>query len=502
MHLSLDTSGGRPLHAQIFDAIREAIAVGRLAPGARLPSTRTLASDLGVSRTTVLAVFDRLVAEGLVVANVGAGTRVSHPSPQRVVRRPARETTAERPPPPAILGRAGTALVEGGDKRRHASSTVPFSMGVPALEVFPVDVWSRLTTRRWRTSAREFLLPTDRAGYPPLREAITRYVANARGIRCLPEQVVVVNGAQQGVDLAARLLLDAVDDVWLEAPGYAPVRAALAATGARLVNVPVDEEGLQVAEGVRLAPDARLAFVTPATQAPTGVTMSLARRRALLDWAVTRGAWIVEDDVGGEYRFDANEAPMLQALDTDDRVIHVGSFNRALFPALRLGYVILPRSLVEAFVRARLATDSHATGVEQAVLADFITEGHFARHVRRTRELYRERLQRLLAIAQPALGELLELRPAAAGMRLFGWLPQGVDDACVVREALRRGLRVEALSHYAGGPPLERGGLLLGYAAFSEAQLRQGVPQLVDAIRAAAAPDRTAPRDPSGSRAL
>ncbi len=353
---------------------------------------------------------------------------------------------------------------------------------MPALDHFPFEIWARLMLRHWRGSSPTLLSYGDPAGYGPLRAAIAEYLIAARGVRCIPEQVIVVAGSQQGLDLAARVLLDIGDQVWQEDPGYVGARGALTSAGAEVVPVPVDREGLDVAAGIARCPNARLAYITPSHQYPLGVTMSLPRRLALLEWAQRAGAWVLEDDYDGEYRYTGRPLPSLQGLDTDNRTVYLGTLSKTLFPALRLGYMIVPLDLVDAFVAAKALADRHAPSVEQAVLADFITEGHFARHVRRTRMLYAARQAALLDAAQRELAGLLEVDPAEAGMHLVGYLPAGVDDRAASRRAAAHHVDAPALSAFALAPQ-PRGGLLLGYAAVDEAEIYAGARRLALALR-------------------
>lgn len=522
LELPLDRSGAAAMHRQVYDALRCAILGGGFAPGARLPSTRALAGDLGVSRTTVLQAFDRLLSEGYVTARAGGGTRVAAALPTRVVTTGgSRRTPAALGSAPAGAAPGGVApggVAPGGVAPGHATSAAPpalsraghaylgavkrgrpdyghvrpFALGVPALDHFPARVWARLVARRWRHDAATMLHYTDECGYRPLREAIAQYAMTARGVRCTADQVIVVNGAQHGIDLIARLLLDPGDEAWVESPGYRPVRAALQATGARLVDVPVDQHGLDVADGVRRAPAARLAYVTPSYQAPLGVALSLERRLALLDWAERAGAWIVEDDYNGEFRYDTHPLPAVQGLDRGGRVLYVGTFSKTLAPGLRIGYLVVPPPLVEPIARARIASDRHTAVPDQAVLADFIAGGHFARHVRRTRELYRERQRLIVALAPTLTDGLLEVLPAPAGMRVVGLLPPGVSARAVSHAALARDLFVTPLPTTGDGSPTARGdalgrgadrdGVLLGYAGFGAADTRAALLTLRDVI--------------------
>jgi GntR family transcriptional regulator/MocR family aminotransferase len=357
-----------------------------------------------------------------------------------------------------------------------------FRAGIPALDAFPRALWGRLAARRWRESWIT-LGYCDPAGFAPLREAIATYAAAARGVRCTAEQVIVTAGSQQAIDLAARLLLDPGDRVWVEEPGYTGTRAALRAADACSVPVPMDAEGISVVDGERLAPNARMACVTPSRGYPIGVTMSAARRLALLAWAERAGAWVVEDDYDSEFRYAGRPLPSLQGMDGGGRVIYLGTFSKTLFPALRIGYLIVPPGLAGAFATARAAADRHSPTLEQAVTADFLAEGHFARHVRRMRTLYAERRDALLGALRPVTaGGLLELGPCDAGMHVLGWLPPGVDDRAVSAALLARGMEAAPLSRYCTEPPA-RGGLLLGYAAFSPATLRDAVPRLARVLR-------------------
>jgi GntR family transcriptional regulator/MocR family aminotransferase len=300
---------------------------------------------------------------------------------------------------------------------------------------------------------------------------------DARAVHCDAQQVLIVSGSQQALDLAARLLLDEGDAVWMEDPCYLGARGALAGAGAHLMPVPVDAEGLDVAAGVARAPHARLAYVTPSHQYPLGVTMSLARRLALLDWAARARAWVLEDDYDSEFRYAGRPLASLQGLDRAARVCYIGTFSKVMFPALRLGYLVVPPGMVDAFATARALVDRHAPTVEQAALADFMSEGHFVRHIRRMRTLYAERQAVLVEAAHSWLAGAVAVAPAEAGMHLVGWLPEGMSDTTVAARAAARGLEVPALSRYASAGLL-RGGVLLGYTALDASQIRAGVQRL------------------------
>jgi len=389
-----------PLHRQLYDALRAAILDGRLPAGARLPATRVLAVDLGLSRTTVLTDMAQLLAEGYVEGKTGSGTYVARVLPDApflvasplASDRAAVGEGAPAPEPDRTLSHCGRLLMAAPSAPpRDAGAPRAFRTGVPALDVFPWKAWLRIEARCLRRLSGALRLYDNPAGYRPLRQAIADYLGAARAVRCDPDQVIVVTGSQQALDLVARLLLDPGDAVWVEDPGYGGAKGALAAAGARLVPVPVDAEGLDVAAGMRRHASARLACVTPSHQYPLGVTMSLTRRLALLRWASDAGAWVLEDDYDSEYRYAGRPLAALQGLDTAGRVIYMGTFSKVLLPALRLGYLVAPPDLADAFARAKALTDCGSPVLGQAVVADFLAEGHVGRHIRRMRALYSER---------------------------------------------------------------------------------------------------------------
>jgi GntR family transcriptional regulator/MocR family aminotransferase len=385
--------------------------------------------------------------------------------------------------------RKGRALSERGAALAHTLLTAshnvslirPFRPGTPALDAFPADLWSKLLARRWRNPPRELLGYGDAAGYRPLREAIAAYLGAARAVRCEAEQVIIVAGAQQALDLTARLLLNAGDAAWIEDPGYLGTRAALMAAGARVIPVPVDDEGLDVQAGARTAPDARLVYVSPSHQYPLGVTMSLGRRLALLEWARAAGAWIIEDDYDSEYRYARRPLAAMQGLDHDGRVIYLGTFSKVMFPSLRIGYVVAPTDLVDAFVAARGVLSRFTPSIDQAALADFIDEGHFTRHIRRMRTLYAERQSMMVETARRELGGLLEVKPHDAGIHLVGWLREGMDDRRAQEAAARENVEAQALSAFSIKHH-HRAGLMLGYAGYNEREIRVGMRRLATAL--------------------
>jgi len=475
--VSLDRAGVEPLYRQLYFAIREAILDGRLRPGTRLPSTRSLADDLAVSRNTVVIAFDQLLAEGYVEGRTGAGTYVSTTLPEDLLSaRPGRSSAAAASPrAQSRLSDRGRFL--SGIRGLSISEPVPFSAALPELARFPFDDWARLLARHWRYPKREFLVGSDAAGYAPLREAIAAYLGAARAVTCDADQVLIVSGAQQALDLAARVLIDPGDTVWIEDPGYSGIRGALVAAGATLVPVPVDGEGLNVAAGRARADRARLAIVTPSHQYPLGFTMTLARRLELLDWARAANAIIIEDDYDSEYRYAGRPLAALQGLDGEGRVIYIGTFSKVMFPGLRLGYAVVPKDLVDAFRGVRQLVDSHPSTVAQAALADFIADGYLAAHVRRMRALYEKRQAALVAALRERTGGRLSVTPDESGMHLIGYLDDAVDDVALSRAAADRGVVATALSRlYIDAPP--RKGLMLGYAGIAEPAMRRAAATL------------------------
>jgi len=501
VHLVVDPSADVPLYRQVYEGLREAMLSGRLARGARLPSTRALAADLGVARNTVLQAFDQLRSEGYLQGRRGGGTRARQVIPDSLLTvgkgtRTGRATTRASAPSAARARNAaprissrGRALAETGALLiRHPGPHAPFELGVPAADAFPIRLWGKLSARRWRRGDVN-LGELDPAGEEALRAAIAAYLGGARGVRCHADQVLVLNGAQQALHLVAQVLLDPGDSVWIEEPGYVGARVAFLSAGARLAAAPVDDDGLDVEAGVRLAPNARLAYVTPSHQFPLGVVMSAARRLALLAWARATGAWILEDDYDSEFRYTGRPLPSLQGLEAEQRdgaslahVLYVGTFSKTLVSGLRLGYMVVPDDLVDVFRAARSTVDRHTPTAYQHVLADFIGEGHYYRHIRHVRNLCAERQAALVEGVQARLAGLLDIAPDPAGLHLLARLAPGIDDVQALEAAMERGVRSWALSRfYIRNAPI-RGGLALGYGGFDEPQITRGVEELATAL--------------------
>ncbi|MDX1737829.1 MAG: PLP-dependent aminotransferase family protein, partial [Alphaproteobacteria bacterium] len=450
--IAVDKNSTTPLHRQLYDQLRELILSRRLAAGERLPSTRSLAKDLEVSRNTVSGAFDQLLAEGYLEGRVGAGSFVSTELPDDI--RPDNSETA-RPSQPRKrrgISRRGERLAALWRSRGERSPA--FAPGLPAVDEFPFDIWSRLMARAWRHPPMDQLAHANPAGYRPLREAIAAYLRTARAVRCDAEQVIIVSGAQQGIGLAANVLLDDGEGALIEEPGYPGIRGALLAAGANLCPIPVDQEGLDIDQAERLAPDARLVCVAPSHQYPLGVTMSLNRRLRLLEWAAQKDGWIIEDDYDSEFRYSGRPLAALQGLDKDNRVVYVGSFSKVMFPSLRLGYIVVPEDLTDMFRMARAALDDHPSTIAQPALARFIEEGYFTAHLRRMRKLYDGRRQKLSNLLETHLKGLVSIESAEAGMHLLArfsdYMLTKDSDRNIADRAQEKGVSVTPLSvfHY------------------------------------------------------
>lgn len=483
--LQLDHASKTPLIRQLYHAIKQAILAAKLAPGMQLPPTRELSALSGVSRQTVLNAYELLMAEGFLSSTVGKGTFISAGLPLTPSTSQAQQAPLPLLRPLSSRGRRFT----GVETRLNAHHSRPsaFRLGLPATDVFPFDVWARLAARRWRRPAYQ-LGYDDPAGYLPLRRALAAYVGASRGVHCAPEQIIITSGSQQALFLTATLLLAPGDAAWVEEPGYRGVAAALHALEAKTCPVPVDAEGLCVSAGAANCPDAKLIYTTPSHQFPLGVTMSLRRRLELLDWAAANRCWIVEDDYDSEYRYTGPPLASLQSLDKAGSVIYIGTLSKVLFPALRLGYLVLPPALAGAFAQGKGVIDRHTPTMPQMVLADFISEGHFSRHIKRTREVHAERRAALLDALNGHLAQELEVGAADAGLHVTVYMRGERDDRAVVQAALDKGIEVRALSEFhhltqEPGDQRRASGLLLGFAPFSPDQIRQGVMLLRDALR-------------------
>lgn len=479
----VDRKSGIPLHKQIYDAYRSAILRGDLRPGLQLPSSRMLTTELNVSRFPVLNAYAQLLAEGYFESRVGAGTFVSTSLPEQLMsvdEPPAALLSVPSGPRPVAKRSFRYPAFDGSLSLRGWGA---FGVHQPAFDQFPFHVWSRLVARHSHSPQASALHHIDPRGSEAFREEICAYLRTARGVKCNTSQIMVVSGSQQALDITARVLFDPGSRVWVEEPGYSLERIVLAAAGCDLCPVPVDSDGIDVSAGIKRHPKARAAFVTPSHQYPLGSTMSASRRLQLLNWAQSSGAWIIEDDYDSEFRYESQPIASLQGLDVNARVIYIGTFSKVLFPSLRIGYIVIPPDLIDKFVAVRFSMDIFPPYLYQEVLTDFMRMGHFGRHIRRMRQLYRERRSALVKSLRDQLGDTVEIHGAEAGMHFVITLPNITDDRAIVAKAAKERLWLLPLSRCYSGDKV-RQGLILGFASTPSDQ----IPRAVRKLRAILAP--------------
>ncbi|UVS97985.1 PLP-dependent aminotransferase family protein [Burkholderia glumae] len=504
--------GAQPIYRQLHRLLQQAILSRELPAGTRVPSSRLLAAELGIARNTVTQVYEQLVLEGYVTSATGRGTFVADSSPDEIVgaaerdeagagasgkggraRRPAGAGTADAAAgpggaggPPAhsaggALSARGARLVAGaGVSKRQGGAFMP---GVPDVSRFPARVWMRLHNKYWRRLRPDLLTYAPGGGLASLREALADYLRTSRSVRCTPEQIVITTGIHQSIDLAVRLLTDPGDAIWTEDPCYWGMRSVLQVSGLTTRPIAVDDEGI-APDAADLAVPPKLMLVTPSHQYPLGMVMSLARRRMLLEYARQHGAWIIEDDYDSEFRYGSRPLASLQGLDTSGQVIYVGSFGKTLFPGLRVGYLVAPEPLAGSFATASAELYREGQLLQQAVLAEFIAEGHFVSHIRKMRALYGLRRQTLLDVLARRYGDALPAVGGDAGLHLVMRLPDGADDQALARAALERNIVVRALSGYYADASRAAPGLLLGYACVHEDEIGAAFDTLAQAIDA------------------
>src|SRR5438105_2597284 len=473
--ITIDRRASKPLYQQIYDSFRSRIIRGELRAGDLVPSSRELARESRISRLPVLTAYSQLLAEGYFESLIGAGTFIASSLPSRTNAQTTKYSPSVSREKRRISARA--AALPPYERPSWAENLGPFQVGQPDLHKFPIEIWLKLVARYSRRMRVKALQYGDAMGLPQLREAIAAYVRTSRGVRCEAEQIMIVSGSQQALDLATRVLLDAGTAAWVEEPGYWLVHRVLQSAGCRAVPAPVDSNGLIVAAGIKLNRNARAAFVAPSHQYPLGVTMSATRRLELLEWAERAGAWIIEDDYDSEYRYDTMPIASLQGLDINGRVIYIGSFSKVMFPSLRLGYLVIPADLVERFAAMREAMDICPADIAQAVTAEFIREGHFARHVRRMRPIYAERRRVLVAEIQQQFGDRATVLGDEAGLHLAVVLRRLQNDAKIAAKAAKESLWLSALSGlYLGS--VRQQGFILGFGNTNLPQIAPAVRQL------------------------
>jgi GntR family transcriptional regulator/MocR family aminotransferase len=472
--IPVDRASSKPLHRQIYEAFRVAMVNNNLRPGQRVPSSRTTAAELGLSRTPVLNAYEQLVADGYFESRAGLGTFVSTPlNRQLELQTLAGKSDSRLRHVASRLANPVRFKIEPG-----LDGSGAFSVGHVAFDQFPFHIWSRLVARHYRKLSPSSLRYQDPMGVMSFRQTLAEYLRTARAVNCGPEQIMVVSGSQQGLELTARVLLNSGDSVWLEEPGHYLTRQTLELAHCYPVPVPVDKEGLDVQAGVKICNRARAAYVTPSHQFPLGVTMTASRRLQLIDWAQRAGAWIIEDDYDSAYRYQELPIACLQGLDSSSRVIYVGTFSNTLYPSLRLGYMIIPPDLVDRFVTVRQAMDIFPPDLFQSVVSDFIQDGHYSRHLRRTCRVYAQRREALVEALSLEFGSAVEVNGGQCGLHLVVTLPRGISDKEVARVAAEKFLWVRPLFQYYQGKP-DRQGLLLGFGGTPAKE----IPEAVNCLR-------------------
>jgi GntR family transcriptional regulator / MocR family aminotransferase len=453
-YFPFDRKSSVPFYKQIYEGYRNAILGGQLRAGQRLQSTRALASELRISRLPVVIAYEQLLHEGYIEGKIGAGTYVNQSIPDELTHVSRQRSQSE-----------SIEIAE------HSTNLLgPFRVSLPALDHFPSKVWARLVSHHARNFSVEDMAYGDPAGHLPLRKAIAEYLRTARAVKCEPNQILIVSGSQLALQICARGLLTNADAVGVEEPGYPGARDALQASGANLIPIPVDDEGISVQKLSSYRKKVRVVYVTPSHQYPLGTLMSASRRLELLEWAEQNRTWIIEDDYDSEYRYASRPLGSLQGMDNASRVIYIGTFSKVLFPSIRIGYIVVPHELVKQFVQIRESIDIFSPTLYQLAIADFIEQGHFARHLRKMRSIYQERQKALIASLQKHFGRSLIAYNTDGGLHLCAFLPEKIDDQQIALNAAKRGISIMPLSScYARNK--SRSGLVLGFACANETQI-------------------------------
>jgi GntR family transcriptional regulator/MocR family aminotransferase len=479
-HWQVDRAGRTPIFRQIYLQARSAILLRTFAPGTRLPSTRSLARRLRVARASVASAYEQLYAEGYLTGKIGSGTYVSSDLPEPIDPGPAKRT--QRSPLATPRARIRRAVFHEFPESTIRSDDRPFNTGRTLVDARTVDIWRKLTNRTLRSFGPNHLGYSDPSGLIELRTAICQYLRVARAVRCDPDQIIVTTGTQHAIDIVIRIGLRPQDQVWVEDPGYPLISRALVAAGVKLCPIPVDAQGMNVAAAIKLAPAAIAAFVTPSHQFPLGVVLSMARRLELLAWARRTDAWIIEDDYASEYRYAGRPLASLQGLDDTERVIYVGTLNKTLFPGLRMGYAVVPRPLLQAFVSARYLMDRQPSTLQQMVLAEFMSQGYLAAHIRRMRLAYRDHRDLLVRELARRLGSSVSIVAPDQGMFIIASLKQGLSDIDIQQRAQENGVFVQAVSRlYKKARPSSA--LMLGFSGYPRQLIVPAVARLARAFR-------------------
>lgn len=475
IELHLEENSTLPKYQQIADHLRRSIESGRLPAGHKLPSTRVFADELGVSRNVILQVFEKLIDEGFLSSRIGDGTYVLQPGVNRTEppTQDANANVATQRYPFRSLSRRGKALVASATDAFPERPTA-FMPDLPDLREFPIKTWLRLLNETSGRLRGEILADTSNAGYEPLRRALAHHLNISRGMSCAAEQIIITTGSQQSLDLVSRMLFDPGDPIWLEEPGYIGARSIFSANGATLCPVEVDKDGLLIDEAITKHPSPRLIFTSSSRHYPLGATLSIQRRKALIEFASRCGAWIVEDDYDHEFRYLGQTPTSIHGLDRGKRTIHLGTFSKILLPSFRLGYVVVPQDLTAPFAKARAVVDRHASLIEQMVLSEFMHRGLLVAHIRRMRNLYRTRQIQLIGGLQDIFDREFCLSATDTGMHIILPLDAKADDQAIASKASNIGVVLRPLSPYYAGHR-KRQGLLLGFSAYNSIEIEQGL---------------------------
>jgi len=475
--IRLDRNSRKNISVQLYMALRDILLSGALKPGDRLPASRIMARETGVSRTTVIDAIDRLMSDGMLTSRVGAGTFVSETlvAPKQSAVQPDNEENIVAPRISAAVDRSTGNYAP---RARLPYRSQAFVTALPALDAFPLAHWSRISARYLRGNRNDIMGYGEPEGHQSLREAIASYLTAARGISCNPAQIFITAGAQHAFSLIGQMFLNAGDRVWFENPGAKGARNALVATGAELVPVSLDESGLSVSDGLKKAPDFRMAFVTPSHQQPLGKVMSFARRLELLEAAANARALIVEDDYDGEFYFGGRPEPALKSIDTHGRVFYVGTFSKTLFPSLRLGFVLVPQRMTRIFSEVFYSWISGPSVAAQAIVADFMDEGLYSTHIRMMRNLYKARYEVLMTAAQQ-MPDTIHLQPTAGGFHTPAFISPKADEAALVAQAKEKGIILAPLSQYCLAP-IEQSGLVFGFGSTLPEDIEKGICTIKD----------------------
>lgn len=465
---------------QFYGVIKELILSGQLQAGRKLPSSRTFSEMMSISRNSVLSGLERLTDEGYLVAKRGSGTYVAAVVPDDVIgikpAAPDKQTGGETHSPD-VNPQTQVMKQLWQETLPHSGQNLTFNIGVGCSDLFPYELWGRLLGRTWRQFRHQDGRLNEAMGYRPLRRAISDYVRTTRGLHCTEEQILIVSGTQQAMNLAAQVLLQKGDEVWLDEPGYDGALGVFTAMGAKIRPVIGDQHGMDIAYGIRHWPLAKLIFTSPSHQFPLGGTLSLSRRMALLDWAAENDAWIFEDDYNSEFRYTAQPIQALQGLDRHQRVIYAGTFSKMMFPGFHLGFLVVPENLAEHFKIAKYYADTRTSYLEQTILATFIAEGHYARHVRRVRKACHERQRVMTEAIQRYLPEIVGVEPSDSGIHLVCWLSEDIEESTMIEHCRKAGLGAQPLSRYCQTRP-EKQAILFGFAAHSPEDIVAGIRKL------------------------